>query len=185
MGHVILYVRSFEVFWMSVLKEMPTVLDSQPRHASFPRPCPSLLISLSWEAQASLLPCSLPLSPLTHTDAPRTSISLPRDICPSTYSHVTFHSPTSVAGIPWVRKPEMFPWLLRLVLARQQEKGVRDQAQDFSLTLDCCWGQCHGKVTSPQAWGLSQWDDTTKTLKVSSSVAPLLKQNPRQMEIEF
>lgn len=78
--------------------------------------------------------------------------------------------------IPWVWKPEMFPWLLRLVLARQQEKGVRDQAQSFCLTLDRCWGQCHGKVTSPQAWGLSQWDDT---IRHSRSVFLLLQSSNR------
>lgn len=155
-----------------------SVLDSQPRHVSFPCQCPSTP-DFSFLRGPSHAPSVLssPFS-LTHTDAPRASIFVPRDICPSTYSHVTFHSLTSVAGIPWVWKLEMFPWLLRLVLARPQEKGVRGQAQSFCLTPDHCWGLCHGKVTSPHAWALSQWDDT---IRHSRSVLLLLHRSSRTL----
>lgn len=112
-----------------------SALYSKLRHTSLPCQYLSLLIPLSWDSQSSaMFPLSfqLPL-PLTHMDAPSASIFLPRDICSSTYSQVTFYSLTSTARIPWVRKPEMFPWLLRLMLARQQGEGNEEPSSEFLL----------------------------------------------------
>lgn len=94
-------------------------------------------LSLLRAPRSAMLLCPFsPFLPLLNTDASRANIFLPRDICPSTYSHVTFHPLTSVAGIPRVRKPEMFPWLLRFGLAKQQGEG--SEGPSFPDPPECC-----------------------------------------------
>ena len=118
-------VGSLVGFWISILMKMHDKVSWILNLDTLLFPGFSLL-----RAPSSAIPFSFqPFPPTTHMDVSKTSIFLPRDICASTYSYMTFHSLTSVAEIPWVRKPEMFPWLLRLILARHREKGVRDHAE--------------------------------------------------------
>lgn len=173
-------VGSLVGFWISILMEMHDKVSWILNLDTILFPGFSLL-----RAPSSAIPFSFqPFPPLTHMDASRTSIFLPRDIYASTYSYMTFHSLTSVAEIPWVRKPEMFPWLLRLILARHTEQGVRDHAEflpDSRSPLRAMpWEGGLPTVLGAIPMGWHHW-----RLSVHPSVPSVFRQDTGLMETKF
>lgn len=146
------WVGSLVVFWMPILIEMyeegswilktDTLLfpDNAPHYWSL---CPETL---------QALPCSFcPLSPLTHIDTPRASIF-------------------------WHGRDALWPPLLESLELETQRcffltfkayigKTARRREPRTKLRVSA-WpqlaavGDAMGRLTSPQARGLSQWDDT-------------------------
>lgn len=130
------WVERLVALWMSILIEMHDEVSWILNLDTLLYPASTSHYLFLFPETPKALPCSLcpfsPLFPLLRwkhqgqaSSCPEISALPQTPRWPSTL--------TSTARIPWIRKPEMFPWLLRLILARQQGEGNEEPSSEFLL----------------------------------------------------